>query len=179
MSKKTSLIAASFENNVLSIAVADIGTINLPLSELTTELTERALVHGLTQKISDAAAIAKSDLPTEPLGAARMKSEAMSAVAQRLIDGDWSKRSGDGSAPVAGIIYRAFAEFVANAAKAKKQPAPLDAAIRALYDKRTRAEQLALRNVPAIATIIERMKSERGTTAQTVDTDSLLGELGL
>lgn len=178
---KKSLITARIADSEgdLFINVDGIGEIKIHYRGLSDEIRDRALLHGLIQKISDAAAIAKSELPNDPLEAARVKFEAMSAVAQRLIDGDWSKRSGDGSAPVAGIIYRAFAEFVADAAKAKKQPAPSDAAIRALYDKRTRAEQLALRNVPAIATIIERMKSERGTTAATVDTDSLLGELGL
>lgn len=176
---KKSLITAAFTNGTLSITVDGAGVINLPLSELTDELRERALIHGLTQKISDAAAIAKSELPDDPIAAARVKFEAMSSVAQRLIDGDWSKRSGDGSAPVAGIIYRAFAEYVANVAKAKKQPVPEDSAIRALYDKRDRADQLALRNIPEVATIIERMKAERGSNAATVNTADLLGELGL
>lgn len=179
MSKKTALISASFDAGVLSIAVAGVDTINLPLKALSSELIERATIHGLTQKISDAAAIAKSELPSDPTEAARVKFEAMNAVAQRLLEGDWSKRSGDGSGPVAGIIYRAFAEFVANAAKDKKRPAPSDAGIRAMYGKRTKSEQLALRNVPEIAAIMERMKAERGTPANAIDATDLLAELGI
>lgn len=178
---KKSLITTELTNDgkTLDIIVDGVGTIHLPINNLSDEIRNRALVHGLTQKISDAAAMPKADLPADPVEAAKAKFAAMSAVAERLIDGEWSKRSGDGTGPVAGIIFRAFAEFVANAAKAKKRPAPSEAEIRAVYDAKDRAGQLALRNVPEIAAIIERMKSERGGAAAKVDTNSLLGELGL
>lgn len=177
---KKSIISASVENNVLSFIVDGAGSITIDLAELPSEIRDRAMIHGLTQKVSDAAAIAKAELPESEVEAAKVKFSAMQAVAQRLIDGDWSKRSGDGVGPVAGVIFRAFAEFVANAAKAKKRPAPSEAEIRAVYDAKDRAGQLALRNVPEIAAIIDRIKSERGATAaKAVDTESLLGELGL
>lgn len=179
MAKKNSVISVEFDNGNLRFAVANAGEFTLNLSSLSDDLREKALVHGLTQKISDAAAISKADLPTDPVEAAKVKFEAMKAVADRLAEGDWSKRSGDGSGPVAGIIFRAFVEFVSNAAKAKKRPVPSEAEIRAVYDAKDRAGQLALRNVPEIAAIIERMKSERGTGTAKVDTSALLGELGI
>lgn len=180
MAKKNSIIAVAHDNNVLSFTVADAGTITLDLAKLADEIRDRAMLHGLVQKVSDAAAIPKVDLPTDATEAAKAKYEAMQAVAERLLAGEWSKRSGDGTGPVAGVIFRAFAEFVANAAAAKKRPVPSETEIRAVYDAKDRAGQLALRNVPEIATIIERMKSERGANAaKSVDVDGLLGELGI
>jgi len=180
MARKNSIISASVDGNTLSIAVTDAGTITLDVSALSEEIRNRAMVHGLLQKVSDAAAISKSELPDNPTDAAKVKFEAMSAVASRLIEGEWSKRSGDGTGPVAGIIYRAFEEWVNGQFTAAKKPIPTAEATRAKYDAMDRPAQLALRNVPAIAAIIERMKSERGPKASTQpDVDSLLGELGL
>ena len=179
MAKKNSIVSVEYAENNLRFAVVGAGGFNLDIPALAEEIRTKAMVHGLVQKISDAAAIAKTELPADPIEAAKVKFEAMRSVAERLMSGDWSKRSSDGSAPVAGIIYRAFAEFVADAAKAKKRPVPTDAEIRAVYDAKDRAGQLALRNVPEIAAIIERMKSERGGDAAKVDANALLGELGL
>jgi len=178
MAKKNSIIATAFANGVLTFTITGAGEIILPIAELSDDLRERAMLHGIVQKISDAAAMPKADLTGDAAKDALTKFEAMKSVADRLRDGDWSKRNGDGSGPVAGVIFRAFVEFVTNAAKAKKATVPTDEAIRAVYDAKTRAEQLALRNVPAIATIIERIKSERGA-AVSVNTDDLLGELGI
>lgn len=179
MAKKNSVISVEFDNGNLRFAIADAGEFTLTLASLSEDIREKALIHGLTQKVSDAAAIAKADLPTDAAEAAKAKFEAMQAVADRLAEGDWSKRAGDGSGPVAGVIFRAFVEFVTNAAKAKKRPAPSEAEIRSVYDAKDRAGQLALRKVPEIAAIIERIKSERGAGAVKVDASALLGELGI
>ena len=179
MARKNALVTVAMNDGTLTFTVGN-DNFNLVPADLSDELRDRALVHGLVQKISDAAAIAKSELSGDPAIDAATKFNAMKSVAERLMSGDWSKRNGDGSAPVAGVIYRAFEEWVvAMAAKAKKD-APSAEAIRAKYDSLDRSGQLALRNVPAIAKIIERIKSERGSTAvSAIDTGSLLGELGL
>ena len=175
---KKSIISHVVADGVLTFTVDGAGTFSVPMATLSDDIRDRALVHGLVQKISDAAAISKSELPADATEAANVKMSAMQSVAERIVDGDWSKRSGDGTGPVAGIIYRAFEEWaLALAAKGKKTVT--SAAIRAVYDAKDRAEQLALRNVPEISTIIERMKSERGTGATAVDTAALLADLGI
>lgn len=178
MAKKNALISSVYDDSTLVVTVNGAGEITVNLAALSDDIRHRAMVHGLTQKISDAAAISKALLPTDETEAAQTKFAAMEAVANRIIEGDWKKAAGEGAGPVAGLIFRAFAEYVADVAKAKKATAPTAEKIRAVYDAKTRADQLALRNVPAIATIIDRMKSERGPVVA-VDTDSLLGELGL
>jgi len=171
MARKNAVVSSTYDNGVLTVAIAGAGTINLTIAELSDDVRNRAMVHGLLQKVSDAAAIPKADLPIDPTDAAKVKFEAMNAVASRLIDGEWSKRAGDGSGPVAGIIYRAFEEWVNAQFTAAKKPIPAADVTRAKYDVMERSKQLALRNVPAIAAIIERMKSERGAAATAPDGD--------
>lgn len=179
MSRKNSVIAVSSEGTVLTFTVGGSHSFTIDTAALSDEIRSSALNHGIVQKISDAAAMPKADLTGDAKKDAKTKFEAMRSVAERLQSGDWSKRSGDGSGPVAGIIFRAFEQWVNDMAAKSKKPAPDHDAIRARYDAMDRAGQLALRNVPAIATIIEKLKSERGSTAAPVDTSALLGELGL
>lgn len=178
--RKNSLInVVRAENGTLTFTVGEAGSFDVNPAILADEIRERAMLHGIVQKISDAAAISKADLSGNPETDAKTKLEAMSAVAARLAEGEWSKRSGDGSGPVQGVIYRAFEEFaLAKAKKAKKELTPEQ--VRAVYDAKSRADQLALRTVPEIAAIIERLKSERGAkAAKAIDTDALLNDLGL
>lgn len=180
MARKNSIISitANDDATALVFAVANAGEFTVDLSALSDEIRNRAMVHGIAQKVSDAAAIAKSELTGDAATDAATKFNAMKSVADRLADGEWSARRGDGTGPVAGVIYRAFEEWVM--AEAKKAKKPIDAeTIRALYDAKSRADQLALRNVPEIATIIERIKAERGAKSAPVDTAGLLAELGL
>lgn len=179
MARKNSIITVdTLDNGSLAFHVTGVGSFFLKVAALADDLKQKALIHGLVQKISDAAAIAKSELPDDATEAAKIKFEAMKSVADRLAEGDWSKRSGDGTAPVSGIIFRAFYQWAADMAKARKKPIPDETAIRAIYDAKDRAGQLALRSVPEIAAIIEQMKADKGTTSK-VDASALLGELGL
>lgn len=177
MARKNSVISTEITGSVIAITVAGGGdngsdaTISVDVSKLDSEITERAMYHGLVQKISDAAALGKDATPSD-------KYNAMLAVADRLISGDWKQSRGEGAGPVAGVIFRAFAQWAADKATAAKKPVPAIEAIRKVYDSKTRAEQLALRNVPDIAAIIETLKAAK-TPAKSVDTDALLGDLGL
>ena len=182
MARKNALITVALsETGLLTFTVGNAGKFDLDRSTLASDIREKAEIHGLVQKVSDAAAIAKDDLKGKsPDEIAATKFEAMKSVADRLISGEWSKRSGDGSSPVAGIIYRAFEEYVTDMAAKRKKTAPAADAIRARYDAMSRAEQLALRNIPEVATIMERIRAERGSKSESkVDTSGLLKELGL
>lgn len=177
MARKNSIISSVYEGDTLTFAVEGAGEFSLLLSDLSDDIRHEALVHGLRQKISDGAAIPRDQLPDDPTEAAKVKFAAMSEIADRLRNGEWSARRGDGSAPVAGIIYRAFEEW-AMARAAEKGATLSSEQVRASYDARDRAAQLALRNVPAIADIIARMKAERGG-ASSVDADAILADLGI
>jgi len=180
MSKKNSVISATVNDDATAIlfTVAGAGEITLTLSALSDDVRSRAMAHGLVQKISDAAAIPKADLSGDPATDAATKLAAMRAVADRLIAGDWVKRSGDGASPVSGVIYRAFHLYALEAAAAKKAAPPTPEQTRAVYDARDRAGQLSLRSIPRIAEIIETLKAATPASSK-IDTAALLGELGL
>lgn len=177
MARKNSIISSVCEGDTLTFAVEGAGEFSIKLSELSDDIRNEALVHGLRQKVSDGAAIPRDQLPNNPVEAARLKFSAMSEIADRLRNGEWSARRGDGSAPVAGIIYRAFEEW-AKANAAERGITLTSEQVRAYYDARDRAAQLNLRNVPEIADIIARMKAERGG-ASSVDADAILADLGI
>lgn len=180
MAKKSIINVTRTDDGNITFAVDGAGEFSINPATLSDAIREAALIHGIVQKISDGAAIPKADLPDDATEAAKAKFTAMSAIRDRLVDGEWRKARGDGSAPVAGIIFRAFSEWATGMAAKAKKPAPSPEKLRATYDAKSRAEQLALRNVPEIAAIIERMKAERGEgAAKGVDASALLGELGL
>lgn len=174
MARKGSIISCALNGSVMTFNVEGAGSLDLDLSAVSEDLRNLAMAHGFRQKISDAAAMPKGDPNNTPEG----KLAAMTAVRDNLLAGTWAARSSDGSGPVSGIIYRAFERWVVEMATAKKAKAPDAKKIRAVYDAKERKEQLALRNIPRIAEIIEELKAERGPTTS-VDTDELLGALGI
>lgn len=179
---KKSIINVVREGSVLTFNVEGAGSFNVDMAAANEEIRDAALEHGFRQKISDAAAMPKDELTGDAKKDAATKLDAMRAVAERMFGDDpsWNKRAGDGSGPVAGLIYRAFAQWVADMATAAKKPVPSDDAIKARYDAMDRKQVLALRNVEAIAKIIERIKAERpAKAADAVDTKALLKELGV
>jgi len=170
MARKNAIVSVELTDNMLSFVVADTGTIDLDVSALADEVTRRAMLHGIIQKISDAAALGKDATPSD-------KYQAMKAVADRLIAGNWNKPAGESGAPVQGLIWMAYREVMQSLA-AKQKKTVTDEKLRELYDAKSRADQLALRTNPDIAKVIERIKSERQTNSTVVDTDALLAELG-
>lgn len=173
MARKNAIVSVEtcYENDAMGATfyVEGLAPLILDVAALNTDVTRRALIHGLVQKVSDAAALGKDATPAD-------KHAAMQSVIERLNAGDWNKRSGDGSdsAP-AGIIFRAFYQFAMDRAAKAKKPVPAEEAVRALYDSKTRSEQLAIRNIPEVKAIMETMRTAK---ASSVDVDSLLAELG-
>lgn len=181
MARKNALISVAYDNGVLTFTVGNAGSFGIDTNALAADISEKARIHGLVQKVSDAAAMPKSEFKGKSADEiATMKFNAMKSVRDNLTGDDpqWSKRRGDGTGPVAGIIYRAYEEFVLDRAKAKKAKVTAEQ-IRAQYDGLDRAGQLALRNIPEVATIMERLRAERGTKASDVDTSALLADLGI
>lgn len=176
--KRARIITTTIDGEVMTFNVAGAGSFTIDTSALSAEIRAAAMMHGLKQKVADAAAMSLNDdgLPATPAD----KMAAMQDVADALVAGDWSQRaSGDGSAPVSGIIYRAFHQYLVNAANNAGLAIPDDMAdkTRAMYDAKTRAEQLALRRDPAIAAIMAELRPAPKQSA--VDTGAMLTALGI
>src|SRR5437879_5011816 len=98
MARKNALIAVVRDDTgTLTFTVGNAGSFTLNPAELAETIQDHARVHGLVQKISDAAAMPKSELEGKSDDdIATMKFNAMKSVADRLSgeNPDWSKRSG-------------------------------------------------------------------------------------
>ena len=165
------IIKTTVTGTTLTIAIENVGTLSIDAATLSDDIRNAAMLHGLRQKICDAAAMSKGATETE-------KFTAMTVVRDNLLSGEWSQRAGDGIGPVNGLILRAFEQWVNEQVIAKKvQTLPTSEKIKTSYNSKSRSEQLALRNVPRIAEIIETLKSERGGAKTEIDTDALLDDL--
>lgn len=126
------------------------------LDELTTDMLEHAALHGLKQKIVDAAALGAGYSPTE-------KFIAMRDVLNRIVGGDWNVRGEGGGTPT-GLLFRALVVLYPNK----------DAdTIREFLDGKSKSEQAALRKNPKIAGIIETIKAENAKDGG-IDSEELL-----
>lgn len=158
-------VVFTFGNERLTVNVADYSP----------AIAARLTCHGIVQKIGDSKTGAKRD-DYDTIGDWHAAQWAqLNATAEMVANGDWSKR-GDGEATggVSGIIYRAFCVYMREVAADKNVAAPTDEKLRAVYDARDRAGQLALRKIPRVAAIMDELRTK---TAPAVDTDALFAEL--
>lgn len=146
--KRTPAIAAEITGTRLVFTGNNGRELSVSVDQLADDIRTQAMMHGLKQKIGDAAAISRNP-ETGRSATTDDKFDAMSEVLNRLLSGQWNKtrESGDGG----GLLFKALCRV-----KADKTPAE----VRVYLDGRTKEEQAALRKVPAIASAIETIKAE-------------------
>lgn len=162
--KRTPAVAATVNNGVLYLVFANDEELRLDSSVLTTEIKEYAIMHGLKQKLVDAAAISRNPDTGRPASASD-KYEAVKAVYDRLLAGAWNASRGDGQG-TGGLLYRALVQMY----EGKRSPEW----IREFLEGKTKAEQAALWANPKVAAVIDELRAAK---ADDVDTDAMLGEL--
>ena len=152
------------DNKILRIET-EAGTITIGLHEISPMMTEAAALHGLKQKICDAAAISR-DPETGRSATTETKFRAMHAVYERIMAGEWNAKRGEGMT-TGGLLFRALCRLYPNK----------DAdTLREFLAGKSKQEQAALRANPKVAAIIEEIKAESANVSE-IDTDELLGEL--
>lgn len=140
--------------------------LTITASQLTNNVMEYAIFHGLKQKLVDAAAISRNP-ETGRAASVEDKFQAVKTVFDRLLAGQWNATR-EGGGATGGLLLQALCRMYAG----RKTPDELKAF---LADK-TDAEKTALRKNPRVAQIIEEIRAETGKAA-TIDTNELLGEL--
>ena len=154
------------DSAALTLEFANGKEIIITTDSLKNGLLYMAAVHGLKQKLVDAAAIPRNP-ETGWAATVEDKYQAVEAVYHRLLAGQWNAtREGGGNA--GGLLAQALMRMYAGRKTAED--------IKAFLAEKTDAEKAALRKNPRVAQIIEDIRAEQGKAAG-IDTDELLGEL--
>ena len=124
--------------------------------------------HGAIQKLGD-------ELADPKLTDIDDKVAAIDALIEQLLAGQWSaRREGDGFAGTS-VLLKSLVELTR---KESESDAEAVARVKAFLKGKSQNEKLALRNSPKIKPIVERIEAEKAAKGASVDTDSLLAELG-
>ena len=153
-------------NNGVAITFADGHQTQITVGDLGLEVLTMALLHGLKQKLVDAAAISRNP-DTGKSATVADKRAAVEAVMTRLLGGAWNAIRGENGTGAGGLLFRALVRLYDG----KKSPDD----IREFLDGKDKKEQAALRKNPRVAAIIVEIQAEQADSD--IDTDDLLGEL--
>lgn len=165
--KRNATISATINGNTLALTFANGETLTMRGDALNSDVQQYAMMHGLKQKLVDAAALSRNP-ETGRAATVEDKYQAVKAVFDRLLGGQWNAtREGGGNA--GGLLFQALCRMYAG----RKTPDEL----RAFLADKSDAEKTALRKNPRVVAIIEEIRAEQGKAAN-IDTDELLGELG-
>ena len=161
-------IEASVEDNGTLVLTFRHGEIlRLHPESLNPEIQRAAMIHGLKQKLVDAAAISR-DTTTGRAATIATKYDAVREIFDRITgeNPSWNKPRAGGAGGHGGLLARAIARY---------KSVPVEAA-KAYLDRLTDAQKQALRVDPRIAAVINELRAESAKPAG-IDTDALLGGL--
>lgn len=165
MTTQQATITADITGSILTLTFADGGVIRLDGNELSSEMRVAAMMHGLKQKLVDAAAIPR-DTDTGKSASITDKFNAIMEVRDRLLTGEWNKTREGGSGSSGGLLKRALMKMYDKDAET----------IDAFLAKKSKEEQAALRANPKVAAIIATLRTEP-KASKSIDTDAMLNDL--
>lgn len=156
------------ENLSLLLKFSNGSEVFIDAEGLSEEMRNAAMMHGLKQKLVDAAAISR-DTETGRSATIEDKYNAVFEVAERLRAGEWNKKAEGGGGGSTPLLARAIAQI---------QNKPLDV-VRTWLDSKTKEERAALKKNPRVAATILTLQAEAAAKkGNAADSDALLGELG-
>lgn len=146
------LTTISLPLGMMTLDFAHGQSIIVATEQLTPEILGQAIMHGLKQKLVDAAAISR-DPATGRAASITTKYDAVREVYQRLLSGEWNKRR-EGGGTSGGLLFRALVQMYDG----RKTPEQIKDFLDAKSDK----EKAALRKNPTVAKIIDELRAEGG-----------------
>lgn len=164
--KRTPAITAAIDGMVLTFTGDNGRMLTVDARTLSTSILDAAIMHGLKQKVGDAAAISRNP-ETGRSASTDDKFDAMVEVVKRLELDHWNKprESGDG-AGAGGLLFKALC--IVKTDKTAEE-------VRAYLASRSKEEQAALRKVPVIAAAIDAIRAESAKAAG-IDGEALLAD---
>lgn len=161
--KRTPAIAVEIDEAVMVLTFATGHTLEINGDTLSSELQRIAMMHGLKQKLVDAAAIARNP-DTGRSATIEDKYNAVKTVYDRLLAGLWNAPRGEGGSGTGGLLFRALC---------KMYPAKTPEALREFLASKTASEHAALRKNPKVAAVIDELRAATATD----DGEEMLKEL--
>jgi hypothetical protein len=164
--KSNSVITHEITEGHIRFNVLGVGELRLDMEKLDAAIIHRAAIHGMIQRISDAAAISRN-----PETGAPATAEKKFAAMQRLVNhyesgtSEWSCRPQAGEGQSGGLLFRALCQM----SEGTRTPEE----IREWMKGKTKAQLAALRASERVAAIIATLRP----VSIEVDTDNLLDEL--
>ena len=164
--KRNATISATIDGDTLALTFANGETLTMRGDALNSDVQQYAMMHGLKQKLVDAAAISRNPETGRP-ATVEDKYQAVRTVYDRLLSGQWnSTREGGGT--TGGLLLQALVRMYQGRKTVEE--------LKTFLTDKTDAEKTALRKNPRVAGIIEDIRAEQGK-AVSIDTDELLSEL--
>lgn len=164
--KSNSVITHEVTDDHVVFHVLGVGDIALNMAAISSENKARACLHGMIQRISDAAAISR-DSETGEAATPQDKYDAMQRLVTHYESGtsEWSRRPVAGEGKSGGLLFKALCAMSAETKTADE--------IREWMATKTKAQLTALRNSPKVAAIIAELRP----VSIEVDADALMDEL--
>lgn len=171
MNTKRNAMSVDIFGTTVTVTFSNGKDLAIDCSTLTPEIQRMAMLHGIKQKLVDAGAIARNT-DTGLSASIDDKHAAVAEVHARLTGTNptWNKERGNGGEKVTkskDLLPVALMQMTG------KDRAYVDQFLSA----KTKAEREALKKNPRVLAIIAELQAASGTNG--VDTDSLLGELGI
>lgn len=159
--KSNSVITHRVDGPVIVFSVIGVGEIELNTENLHTDVAARAAIHGMIQRISDAAAIPR-DPETGKSATPQEKYDAMAALVAHYESGtaEWS-RVGQGTGEPRGQLFRALCVVYPNRAQSE---------IREWLNGKSKAEQATMRAT-------QKVRDAVATFTDSAAGDAILDEL--
>ena len=157
MTRNAQIAVSRDGHDKLVFSFADEHELSICADTLSYDIRHEAMMHGLKQKIGDAAAIGRNP-ETGRSATLADKRAAMRAVIERLQAGSWNAERGEGGAPSGGLLFAALVRMYAG----KKTEEDIRAFLAGKDDK----QKAALRKNPRVAAIIEEIKAERAANGE-------------
>lgn len=161
-------IETNVADDVLTLTFANGEVLTVNVATLSEEIRLAATLHGLKQKLCDAAAISRNP-ETGRSATIEDKFAAVREVFDRITsaDGTWNKtREGGAGGNSGGLLFRALCQIYSG----KRTPEQITEFLAKLND----ADKAALRKQPRVKSVIDALRPEKSDDAA----DSLLSELG-
>jgi hypothetical protein len=164
---KIPAVTTDIFGTILTLNFANGKALEVDTLKLSADIVQQATLHGLKQKLVDAAAIGRNP-DTGRSATIDDKYEAVLEVFERITtaDGTWNKVR-EGGAATGGLLQRALIRITGKS----------KAEIEAYLSDKSKEEQAALRKNAKIAPVIAELQAEANKGGDDVDSDALLETL--